>query len=1091
MKSYRVFKAVLPLVLLSCMITDLQAQTFSLANIPQHAATYAVAANCTVSISSSGGGSFQWQGSNINTAGLYGGPGSEAINCSDQTGLRLEMSGAGNGSGTGVWNNSITLVFTFPQGVVGPVTFNLFDFTEPWYFDGACNSVYYQDKATVTAMSCSGSAITPVSTANNGPVSITTIGNSLIVKSIRLQGQCLNEPVSVGTAGDLISQITVVYSNQDPPDNIPAPVCSPPRYGISQYQYIFIGNITATAPIPLTASASPNSICTGQGVNLTATGTGPFTWNPGGLTGNPVSVYPSSTTTYTVTSGSGTCTSSQAVTVTVTPPADAGITPAGPFCENDAAVSLTAVDAGGLWTGTGIINATNGLFDPATAGAGAHQIIYTISGACGDADTISIQVNASANADITPAGPYCVSEPALNLTAADAGGIWSGPGITNTVDGTFNPAVAGLGNHEIIYSISGSCGDADTITIQVVANADATISPAGPYCTGDTPAGLSAAQAGGIWSGTGITDPILGIFSPSSSGSGTFSIIYTIGGSCGDADTIQITVAAEYDASIQAAGPFCGDDAAVNLTAVDPGGTWWGTGITNAAAGTFDPGAAGPGSHTITYGIAGSCGDTSTVIILVMAAADAGISPAGPFCVTDPPSTLTSADPGGTWSGSGITDGLLGTFSPATAGAGTFDIIYSIPGSCGDADTIQIIVASAFDATILPAGPFCSEDVSVSLLAADPGGTWSGSGITQASAGVFDPAVSGAGTHSIVYSIPGNCGDTDTIDIVVIQSADATINNAGPFCLFDGAALLSAVQSGGTWSGSGIINTGSGLFDPSQAGVGSHQITYMISGNCGDTAMITITVTDQMDATISPQDPVCANVPAFVLNAADPGGVWSGQGITDALNGTFNPGNAGPGSHEIIYSISGQCGNSDTLILMVYALPVISASSTSITCIDSVNGTANLTISGGAAPYTVIWDNGESTTGITQLAPGTYQASVTDANTCTLNASVVVGGSGEPCSTVIPVIYVPNIFTPNGDENNDILYVRGQGVNWLKFYVYNRWGEKVFETTELNVGWDGTFRGNRLDNAVFVWYLEAELNNGESVKWKGNVTLSR
>jgi gliding motility-associated-like protein len=59
------------------------------------------------------------------------------------------------------------------------------------------------------------------------------------------------------------------------------------------------------------------------------------------------------------------------------------------------------------------------------------------------------------------------------------------------------------------------------------------------------------------------------------------------------------------------------------------------------------------------------------------------------------------------------------------------------------------------------------------------------------------------------------------------------------------------------------------------------------------------------------------------------------------------------------------------------------------------------------------------------------------------------------------------------------------------FKVYNRWGEKVFESTSLDDGWDGTFRGKDVNNAVFVYYLEATFIDGSEVTKKGDVTLIR
>jgi gliding motility-associated-like protein len=106
-------------------------------------------------------------------------------------------------------------------------------------------------------------------------------------------------------------------------------------------------------------------------------------------------------------------------------------------------------------------------------------------------------------------------------------------------------------------------------------------------------------------------------------------------------------------------------------------------------------------------------------------------------------------------------------------------------------------------------------------------------------------------------------------------------------------------------------------------------------------------------------------------------------------------------------------------------------------------------------------------------------------NGCTSQDTVSIIVSYEP------VIFVPNIFSPNGDNNNDVLYVRGRGIDYVTFYVYDRWGEKVFESTRMEDGWDGTFRGKPMNPAVFVYYVEATFLDGTSTTLKGDVTLIR
>ena len=87
--------------------------------------------------------------------------------------------------------------------------------------------------------------------------------------------------------------------------------------------------------------------------------------------------------------------------------------------------------------------------------------------------------------------------------------------------------------------------------------------------------------------------------------------------------------------------------------------------------------------------------------------------------------------------------------------------------------------------------------------------------------------------------------------------------------------------------------------------------------------------------------------------------------------------------------------------------------------------------------------------------------------------------------------FVPTAFSPNGDLKNDMLYVRSNCLQNFTFKLFDRWGEKVFETTTLNFGWDGTFRNVPVNAGVFVWTLEGFLSNGKEVKQHGSTTLIR
>ncbi|HQI70953.1 MAG TPA: gliding motility-associated C-terminal domain-containing protein, partial [Bacteroidales bacterium] len=119
----------------------------------------------------------------------------------------------------------------------------------------------------------------------------------------------------------------------------------------------------------------------------------------------------------------------------------------------------------------------------------------------------------------------------------------------------------------------------------------------------------------------------------------------------------------------------------------------------------------------------------------------------------------------------------------------------------------------------------------------------------------------------------------------------------------------------------------------------------------------------------------------------------------------------------------------------------------------------------------------------------TYYLTVADNNGCVYTDSLRIVVLEVFCAD--PYIYVPNAFTPNGDGKNDVLFVRSKMLSEFNFLVYDRWGEKVFETQDIDKGWDGKFKGKACDPGVFVYYLDATCHNKLQYVKKANVTLIR
>ena len=87
--------------------------------------------------------------------------------------------------------------------------------------------------------------------------------------------------------------------------------------------------------------------------------------------------------------------------------------------------------------------------------------------------------------------------------------------------------------------------------------------------------------------------------------------------------------------------------------------------------------------------------------------------------------------------------------------------------------------------------------------------------------------------------------------------------------------------------------------------------------------------------------------------------------------------------------------------------------------------------------------------------------------------------------------YVPNIFSPNGDGENDVFRVMGPDFHSFSMMIFNRWGELIYETNDNTTGWDGSWRNKNAGTGVYTYVIEGRAVTGEDVNFGGNVTLVR
>ena len=133
-------------------------------------------------------------------------------------------------------------------------------------------------------------------------------------------------------------------------------------------------------------------------------------------------------------------------------------------------------------------------------------------------------------------------------------------------------------------------------------------------------------------------------------------------------------------------------------------------------------------------------------------------------------------------------------------------------------------------------------------------------------------------------------------------------------------------------------------------------------------------------------------------------------------------------------------------------------------------------------------DNPTSATPIASPTESTiYQLTVSNEIGCTASASIAVEVEDGTCEE--PYIFLPNAFTPDGDGENDILYLRGAIISKMELVIYDRWGDEIFKSISPEIGWDGTKRGKAQPSGVFGYYIYVECINGDEYYKQGNVSL--
>ena len=775
-----------------------------------------------------------------------------------------------------------------------------------------------------------------------------------------------------------------------------------------------------------------------------------FNWSPttnmtNSTTLNPT-VCPPSTATYTLTArDSANCvTNSDAVTVTVQPTCCSftfAPTAVAPSCGlSNGSVTMNINNGSGnytyAWSNGSITNTATGL------PAGPVSVTITDNGqGCTKDTTIVLNSNSSLTVSLTSTNPTCA-------------------GNDGTITGTF-------------------AGGTSPFTIVIDTN--------GTQQTINTPFLPPSQTLGGI-------------------GAGTASITITDGQNCVASASVNLSAPSNcctFTVSAVATQPTCGlSDGQIILTSANGSGNYsysWASGATIATVTGL-----GAGSYpvTITDNNFPNCFIDTTFNLSSNSSLTVNLVGTNPTCAGND-GTITGTFSGGTSPFTIVidTNGTQQTINtpilpPSQTlngiGVGTASITITDGQGCIATDNVTLSAATNCCAlqtsAVVTNGSCGGNNASISVTidnAGNPPYTYSINGGIPQNSNVFNGLA--AGNYTIITFSQSSCNDT-IIATVAPSSNNLTLSLAATDITCFGAnnGSITANPNGGTSPIVYIWSTGGQNATISNLAPGNYTVTATDGTGCSGSAAALINEPSALSFNLGADTALCEGQ-SVIINA--PAGFvtysWSNGATTNSINPLVTD------TYTLTVTDANGCTAFDAVNVTLVPIPTISLGA-DITTYEGLTVGLNPIITPTPQGGTFSWSPADflsctncQNTVVNAVDTVTYLFTYTNEIGCSTSSSITVN--------VLPVgnIFFPNAFSPNGDGNNETYLAYGASVKTFELRIYNRWGEKVFETNNFFEGWNGEYKGAPLPMGVYVYYSSVTLMNNKTNKYKGSLTLIR
>jgi len=252
-------------------------------------------------------------------------------------------------------------------------------------------------------------------------------------------------------------------------------------------------------------------------------------------------------------------------------------------------------------------------------------------------------------------------------------------------------------------------------------------------------------------------------------------------------------------------------------------------------------------------------------------------------------------------------------------------------------------------------------------------------------------------------------------------------------------------------------------------------VTVTYASNCSYTDTILLNLSPSPEVNLGPDTTLCQGDSLIFEYSSDSLEYMWSNGSTDSVFKIYES-----GSVWLQATAKNGCSAIDSIDIVALPSPLINLGNDT-----TLRYNETVLLDAGNTGSTYIWSTGDTTQTIVVNGQNALVWVLVNNNECIGYDSIYLDEYPR-C-----ILAVPNGFSPNGDGQNDKLFVRGSGFDEFELLIFNRIGELVFQSKDESIGWDGTYKGKDQEVDVYMYILKGKCIDGEELFYKGNITLLR